>query len=111
MPTLLVVAALILVVRPLVAFLTTLGSTLTWQELVFIGWMHPSGIIAAATAASFGVGLASVGILGEEIPSASSWRATRSAPRRVRQKTMAWPSWVMTLAHWVMRWSPVTAQK
>ena len=64
LPTLGIIAVLVLVVRPLIAGLLTLGSSLSWQERAFIGWMHPRGIIAAATAASFGVGLTSVGIGG-----------------------------------------------
>ena len=65
-PTLGIIAVLVLVVRPLIIGLLTLGSALSWQERVFIGWMHPRGIIAAATAASFGVGLTSVGIAGAD---------------------------------------------
>jgi NhaP-type Na+/H+ or K+/H+ antiporter len=64
LPTIVVVLGLVLIVRPMVAALVTLRTDLRWQERVLIGWMHPRGIIAAATAASFGVGLSAVGIAG-----------------------------------------------
>ena len=63
-PTIVIVLGLVVVVRPLVAWIATLGTSLRWQERFFIGSMHPRGIIAAATAASFGVGLAAAGIRG-----------------------------------------------
>ena len=66
LPTIVVVLGLVLVVRPIVAALVTLRTDLRWQERVFIGWMHPRGIIAAATAASFGVGLSAVGVGGAD---------------------------------------------
>ena len=56
-PTLGLVAVLVLITRPLVAFLTTLGSDLTRGERAFIGWMAPRGIVAAATASTFSAGL------------------------------------------------------
>ena len=43
-------AGLILVIRPLNVLVSTLGSNLTWQERVFIGWVAPRGIVAAAIA-------------------------------------------------------------
>ena len=43
-------AGLILVIRPLNVWVSTLGSKLTWQERVFIGWVAPRGIVAAAIA-------------------------------------------------------------
>ena len=62
----LVVLGLVLIVRPVVVTLVTFRTDLRWQERAFIGWMHPRGIIAAATAASFGVGLSAVGIGGAD---------------------------------------------
>jgi NhaP-type Na+/H+ or K+/H+ antiporter len=56
-PTLVLVAVLVLITRPLVAFLTTLGSDLTRGERAFTGWMAPRGIVAAATASTFAAGL------------------------------------------------------
>ena len=47
------VVLLVLVVRPVVAFFSTWGTDLSPQERIFVGAMHPRGIIAASTAASF----------------------------------------------------------
>lgn len=58
LPTLGLVAVLVLVTRPLVAFLTTLRSDLTRGERELTGWMAPRGIVAAATASTFSAGLA-----------------------------------------------------
>ena len=57
LPTLGLVAVLVLVTRPLVAFLTTLRSDLTRGERQLTGWMAPRGIVAAATASTFSAGL------------------------------------------------------
>lgn len=46
----LVVVALVLVVRPLCVFVSTLGSNLSSREKLFIGWVAPRGIVAAAIA-------------------------------------------------------------
>jgi NhaP-type Na+/H+ or K+/H+ antiporter len=58
-PTLGLVAVLVLVTRPLVAFLSTWRSDLTRGEREFTGWMAPRGIVAAATASTFAGGLVS----------------------------------------------------
>jgi NhaP-type Na+/H+ or K+/H+ antiporter len=57
LPTLALVAVLVLVTRPLVAFFSTIGTELTRGERAFIGWMDPRGIVAAATATTFGTQL------------------------------------------------------
>ncbi len=44
---------LVLVVRPVATWLSTVGSRFTWRERAFIGWMAPRGIVAAATASLF----------------------------------------------------------
>lgn len=59
-------AILILVVRPGMAFLMTMGSQMSWQERMFVGWMAPRGIVAAATAASIATTLVSLRIPGAE---------------------------------------------
>jgi hypothetical protein len=46
------------VTRPLVAFLATIRTDLTRGERRFTGWMAPRGIVAAATASTFGTQLA-----------------------------------------------------
>jgi NhaP-type Na+/H+ or K+/H+ antiporter len=58
LPTLGLVAILVLVTRPLVAFLATIRTDLPTPERQFIGWMAPRGIVAAATASTFGAALA-----------------------------------------------------
>lgn len=64
LPTLGVVVVLVLVARPVVAFLATLRTSLTRGERAFVGWMAPRGIVAAATASTFGASLVSKGIGG-----------------------------------------------
>jgi hypothetical protein len=64
LPTLGLVAALVLVVRPLVAWASTLGTDLSRGERGFVGWMAPRGIVAASTASAFSVTLVAHGIGG-----------------------------------------------
>jgi NhaP-type Na+/H+ or K+/H+ antiporter len=64
LPTLGLVAVLVFVVRPLVALLSTARTDLTTRERCFIGWMAPRGIVAAATASTFGAALATHHISG-----------------------------------------------
>ncbi len=64
LPTLALVAVLVLVARPLVAWAATLRTDLTRGERGFIGWMAPRGIIAAATASTFGPALSAARIAG-----------------------------------------------
>jgi NhaP-type Na+/H+ or K+/H+ antiporter len=64
LPTLGLVAVLVLVTRPLVAFLATARTDLSRGERRFTGWMAPRGIVAAATASTFGTGLAAQHIGG-----------------------------------------------
>jgi NhaP-type Na+/H+ or K+/H+ antiporter len=58
------IAVMVLVIRPLATALGTLGSTLTRPERMFIAWLAPRGIVAAATASSFGPALAKSGVAG-----------------------------------------------
>jgi NhaP-type Na+/H+ or K+/H+ antiporter len=58
LPTLVLVAVLVVVTRPLVACLATIQTELTSGQRAFIGWMAPRGIVAAATATTFGAELA-----------------------------------------------------
>ncbi len=50
-------ALLIFVSRPLTVFLSTIGTGLTWREKVFVSWMAPRGIVAAAVASLFALDL------------------------------------------------------
>ncbi|MCX5193092.1 cation:proton antiporter [Streptomyces sp. NBC_00249] len=63
-PTLVLVAFLVLVVRPLVAFTATMGKDMTLGERAFAGWMAPRGIVAASTAAAFSAALVQLGLRG-----------------------------------------------
>ncbi|WP_406733712.1 cation:proton antiporter [Streptomyces sp. NBC_01794] len=64
LPSLALVAALVLVVRPLVAFLSTARTDLSSGERAFIGWMAPRGIVAASTASAFSATLVDEGLNG-----------------------------------------------
>ncbi|MBL4810006.1 MAG: sodium:proton antiporter [Phycisphaerales bacterium] len=57
---------LIVVARPLGVFLSTLGAGLSWQERVFLCLMAPRGIVAAAAASIFALGLEKAGVEGFE---------------------------------------------
>ena len=65
-PTLGLVAALVLVARPLQSAIATAGSSLGRHERVFVGWMAPRGIVAAATASTFGASLVAARVPGAE---------------------------------------------
>ncbi|MGW2613842.1 cation:proton antiporter [Streptomyces sp. NPDC001500] len=64
LPALGLAAFLVLVVRPLVALVSTLGTELTRAERGFVGWMAPRGIVAAATASTFSAELAAQDVGG-----------------------------------------------
>ncbi len=55
---LLFVIAMVLVIRPLAVWGSTLGCDLPRREKLFLAWMHPRGIVAAAVATLFALGLA-----------------------------------------------------
>ena len=117
LPTLGLVAVLVLVTRPLVAFLATIRTDLTRGERQFTGWMAPRGIVAAATASTFGTQLAAnhiggatkilpvtflvvvatVAIYGlTAVPVARRLHVTR--PARTRPLLVGGDPWVMDLA-------------
>jgi NhaP-type Na+/H+ or K+/H+ antiporter len=48
---------LIIVVRPLAVVVSTVASPLNWRERVFLAWMAPRGIVAAAVASIFALRL------------------------------------------------------
>lgn len=50
-------AALILVVRPVAVFLSARGSRLSVKEKIFLAWLCPRGIVAAAVASVFSLNL------------------------------------------------------
>ncbi len=51
------VAVLVLVIRPLTVFLATINSELKLGEKIFLSWMAPRGIVAAAVSAIFAIEL------------------------------------------------------
>ncbi|MBD3334562.1 MAG: hypothetical protein GF355_03515 [Candidatus Eisenbacteria bacterium] len=63
-PGLLVVAALMVVVRPLNILAGTAGLPFTWRQRAFMSWIAPRGIVAAAVASLFAERLAESGIAG-----------------------------------------------
>ncbi|MFC8952765.1 cation:proton antiporter [Streptomyces sp. NPDC057101] len=64
LPALGLIAILVLVVRPLVAFAASARTDLSRGERAFVGWMDPRGIVAAATASAFSAGLVERGVPG-----------------------------------------------
>lgn len=58
---LLTVALLVVFARPLAVFLSTLRSTLSGKERLFLGWMAPRGIVAAAVSSVFALRLEEMG--------------------------------------------------
>lgn len=62
----LLVAVLIVVIRPLAVWISTLGSELSWRDKVFVAWMAPRGIVAAAISSVFAFALAGQGIEGAD---------------------------------------------
>ncbi|MCU7826331.1 cation:proton antiporter [Kitasatospora sp. DSM 101779] len=66
LPALGLAAALVLVVRPVVALLATLGTDVSRAERAFVGGMAPRGIVAAATASTFSAALVAKGVDGAQ---------------------------------------------
>jgi NhaP-type Na+/H+ or K+/H+ antiporter len=64
---LILVAVMVLLIRPVAVTLTTLGSDYTWRERGLVAWMAPRGIVAGATAAAFGPQLADQGVAGASL--------------------------------------------
>ncbi len=60
------VAVAVVLIRPLVVVLATIRSSLSGRERAFVAWMAPRGIVAAATASSFGLELGQQGVAGAE---------------------------------------------
>lgn len=58
--------ALLLVVRPVSAFLATVGSGFSLNERIFLSWMAPRGIVAASVASLFALELEELGYQGAE---------------------------------------------
>ncbi|MCZ6745747.1 MAG: sodium:proton antiporter [Acidobacteria bacterium] len=63
---LLTVVALMVVVRPLNILACTWGTSLNWRQRLFLSWLAPRGIVAAAMATLFALSLSRAGIPGGE---------------------------------------------
>jgi NhaP-type Na+/H+ or K+/H+ antiporter len=63
-PSVGLVACLVLLVRPVVAVVSTLRTSLTRNQRIFIGSMDPRGIVAASTASTFSAPLIALGLGG-----------------------------------------------
>ncbi len=61
---LLLFATVVLVIRPLGVFVSSIGSSLKTNEKLFISWVGPRGIVAAGIASLFGIELANQGVEG-----------------------------------------------
>lgn len=66
LPTFLVVIILLFIVRPTVVAIGTTRSGIAINDRIFMSWMYPRGIVAAATAASIGTALIALKIPGAE---------------------------------------------
>ncbi|MDO5848472.1 MAG: cation:proton antiporter [Methanobrevibacter sp.] len=61
-PSLILVALYVIVIRPLTAFLGAYKYDITLKEILFLGFIHPRGIVAAASASLFALKLEAGGI-------------------------------------------------
>lgn len=61
-----VLAILMLVARPLSIFIAAIGTRLNWREKLFLSWIAPRGIVAAAVSALFAFQLENHGFVGGE---------------------------------------------
>lgn len=60
-PSLIVLAIIMFIIRPLVIFICSFGSSLNWRERAFLSWIAPRGIVAAAISALFAERMADLG--------------------------------------------------
>ena len=64
LPVIALTATTLFVVRPAALWLATWRSDLTWRERLFVGWIGPRGIVAAAVAGLAGPRLSEAGYAG-----------------------------------------------
>jgi NhaP-type Na+/H+ or K+/H+ antiporter len=64
---LVLVAVMVLIVRPAAVMLSTWRSSFTLRERAFVAWIAPRGIVAGATASAFGPELAKQGVAGANL--------------------------------------------
>ncbi len=65
-PSMLVLALLVLVIRPIDVMLSSIGSKLTLNEKIYMSWLAPRGIVAAAVSSLFAAQLVDLGFEGAE---------------------------------------------
>ena len=65
--TVALVVSMLVVVRPLAIFLTTLFTDMDWRDRVLVGWIAPRGIVAAAVAGVFGPQMVDAGYADAEV--------------------------------------------
>ncbi|CAN5731134.1 hypothetical protein BH24DEI2_BH24DEI2_19010 [soil metagenome] len=65
--TLVLLVALMLVVRPLSIFISTIGSDFTLKEKLYLSWIAPRGIVAAAVSSLFASKLAREGVANADV--------------------------------------------
>ncbi|MCF7796290.1 MAG: cation:proton antiporter [Lentisphaeria bacterium] len=58
---------LILVVRPIAVWISSLGQGMNWREKLFVAWMAPRGIVAAAVASIFSMRLVEINMPQAEL--------------------------------------------
>ncbi|MCB9681650.1 MAG: sodium:proton antiporter [Alphaproteobacteria bacterium] len=63
-PGFVTVLALMFVVRPINVFVSTVGTSLDWKQKVYLMWIAPRGIVAAAVASLFAIELQAAGVPG-----------------------------------------------
>lgn len=63
---LMLLAALVLLVRPISVFISTIHSGLSVREKLFIAYLGPRGIVAAAVSGLFAARLADIGVAGAD---------------------------------------------
>lgn len=52
------IVVLILLIRPITIIISTIGTKISWQEKLYLSWMAPRGIVAAAVTSIFALELA-----------------------------------------------------
>jgi NhaP-type Na+/H+ or K+/H+ antiporter len=62
-----VILTLMLIARPVAVWLAAIGTDLSWQEKVFLSWVAPRGIVAAAVSALFAFKLEEAGHTGASV--------------------------------------------
>ena len=64
--TLIFIGILVFIARPVSVFLSTLGQDLDFKEKLFLSWLAPRGIVAAAVSSIFAIELMAQGYAGAE---------------------------------------------